>query len=415
MRCSFAVIVCTAFLCAESMRTSITKHFQKPAEGMRDDDPPMRMAPSTTVSGCTCKADSKCSSTINSTFSCDWCRTEGDCGTKSWGRLVTRQDSWDFCEYPPMVRYEAQSASLKMTQLWNKVIAEAGTSGPTKSVLGVVGTMIGESMRTPFDNHWDVMPEGRTKVIHSQGVHCQFDLNIAESPFTGLFAAGTRQGIIRIGSASSNDRTGKPPFPGLSFKFLRSGVQSGNFVALRATGSAPEGGGGYKFFDSEFSKIVNPPAALKALMKFEQASDCVAMVGLSDVCSYAQDGTLVPSDSVEFPYDVLFEASSDQVHLPDTEMSDEEMLGHLSAIESGTHLLNVYAMTSPTSEKIPLGKLTTTSECVKSAFGDQSLFFRHQRMEEDFVKKPMWVNDITAPGCNAVAEASSKWQCPGVH
>lgn len=181
---------------------------------------------------------------------------------------------------------------------------------------------------------------------------------------------------------------------------------------MRASGPAS----GYAFFDQEFSKIVNPPAALKALMKFQQASDCVAMVGLSDVCSYAQDGTPVLADRLEFPYDILFEASSDKVHLPDEEMTDEEMLGHLSSIEAGTHLFNVYAVASPTSGKGPLlGKLTTTSQCVKSAFGDQSLFFRHQRMEEDFVKKPAWVDDTTAPGCDATAVASTKWQCPGVH
>merc|ERR1711871_37630 len=98
-------------------------------------------------------------------------------------------------------------------------------------------------------------------------------------------------------------------------------------------------------------------------------------------------------------------------------MTDEEMLSHLSSIEPGTHLFNVYTKASPTSEKVPMGKLTTASHCVKSVFGDQSLFFRHQRMEEDFVKKPEWVSVVgdTVPGCIATAEASSKWQCPGIH
>lgn len=383
------------------VKTSLT------AEKMRDDDPPMRLTPSTTVSGCVCKANSKCGATVNGSFSCDWCRVESGCGRSSW------TGAWDYCAYPVMERYEAQSASQKMTQLWNQVTAAnvVGRSGSTKSLLGVLKTMVGESMRTPFDTHWDVMPEGRLKVIHSQGVHCQFELDIPESPFTGLLAAGKQAGIIRIGSASSLDATGAPPFPGLSFKFLRSDVQSGNFVALRASGPS---GGGYAFFDQEFSKIVDPPAALKALMKFQDASDCVAMVGLSDVCSHAQDGTPVPADSLEFPYDILFEASSDQVHLPDEKMTDEQMLDMLSSIVAGTHLLNVYAVASPTSGKTFLGKLTITSQCVKSAFGDQNLFFRHQRMEEDFVKKPAWVANITAPGCNAVAAASTKWQCPGV-
>jgi hypothetical protein len=309
-----------------------------------------------------------------------------------------------------MVDYEAQSASQKMTQLWGKVMESSGRSGPTMSLLGVVSTIIGESMRTPFDDHWDVLPEGRVKVIHSQGVHCQFVLDIPESPFTGLLSKGQQSGIIRMGSASSNDETGKPPFPGLSFKFLRSGVQSGNFVALRSTG--PDGGG-YAFFDQTFSKIVNPPAALQALMKFDQASQCVSMVGLSDLCSYAQDGA--PAQNVEFPYDILFEASSEQVYLPNEKMSDDEMLDHLSQIQDGTHLFNVYTKASPTADKKFLGTLKTASQCEKSVFGDEHLFFRHQRMEEDFVKKPEWVDDVTAPGCKAAAVPSTKWQCPGVN
>lgn len=266
-------------------------------------------------------------------------------------------------------------------------------------------------MRTPFDNHWDVMPEGRTKVIHTQGVHCKFELDVGEgSPYTGLFATGQSEGIIRMGSANSLDASGKPPFPGLSFKFLRDGVHSGNFVALRGSGDE---GGGYAFFDEEFTKIVNPPAALKALMKFNQASDCQSMVGLSDLCAFDQAG--IPVEKVKFPYDIRFEASSDAIYLPDVKITDEELLSHLSSIEAGTHLFNVFAKDSPTAEKSRLGTLKTTSQCVRSLFGDQNLFFRHQRMEEDFVREPDWVETVTAPGCKPTAQPSSKWQCPGVH
>lgn len=320
-----------------------------------------------------------------------------------------------------MVQYESQSASQKQAQLWRKITAtdSVGKSSPTKSAIGTVGSIMGSSMRTPFDTHWDVLPEGRTKVIHSQGVHCEFELDVADgSPYTGLFAAGTSKGIMRMGSATSLDKLGHGlpmgsatslVFPGLAIKFLRDGVHSGNFVTLRLGGAAP----GFKFFDAELTKIVNPPAAFRALMKFDQASDCTAMVGLSDVCAFAQDGT--PAEKVKFPYDIRFAASSDAIYLPDEKMSDDELLDHLSSIEPGTHLFNVFAMESPTAEKAPLGKLTTTSQCVRSLFGDLNLFFRHQRMEEDFIAEPGWVETTTAPGCKASTTPSSKWQCPGVH
>ena len=44
-----------------------------------------------------------------------------------------------------------------------------------------------ESVITSFDDEWDVMPNGRHKVIHSVGAICQFEINISpDSPYTGL-------------------------------------------------------------------------------------------------------------------------------------------------------------------------------------------------------------------------------------
>jgi len=422
MHRSFVIIVGMGLLlcCAEGGRVKaktqahVQPESETSAEEMRADDPPLRMTPSTTVQGCNCRADSKCASSItNSTglFACDWCRVDGDCRRFK----VSLGGRWDYCQYPTMVEYEAQTAQQKMKQLWKEVTGKdvVGRAGPKKNLGGVAQSMIGESMRTAFDNHWDVLPEGREKVIHSQGVHCQFELDIAESTFTGLLAKGKPSGIIRMGSATSIDVFGVV-FPGLSFKFLRDGRQSGNFVALRQS-KASKTTDGFAFFDDSFSKIGSPPAPLR-MLKFDQASDCVSMVGLSDVCSYAQDGTSA-GDSLDFPYDIQFQASSDKVHLPNKTMTDAELLQHLSNIQEGTELLDVYAKASPKAERKFLGKLRTTSQCVMSAFGDESLFFRHQRMEEDFVKKPEWVADVReefGPGCKAAAVGNGKWQCPGV-
>jgi len=188
-------------------------------------------------------------------------------------------------------------------------------------------------------------------------------------------------------------------------------------VALRASGSS---GGGYAFFDQEFSKIVAPPAALKALMKFSQASNCQSMVGLSDLCEYAQDGTRSeesqPGDgNFEFPYDIRFEGASSSVFLPDKKMTDEEMLSYLADIKEGTTLFNVFTKESPMAEKVKIGSLTTASECVKSTFGDEKLFFRHQRMEEDFARRPEWIKDVHADGCVPVAGTYGRnLQCPGI-
>ena len=47
------------------------------------------------------------------------------------------------------------------------------------------------------------------------------------------------------------------------------------------------------FYGSVFSNHVTPPDELVALGKFQQASGCINMVGLSDACSYTQAGEKV--------------------------------------------------------------------------------------------------------------------------
>ena len=44
-----------------------------------------------------------------------------------------------------------------------------------------------ESVKTTFDDEWDVMPNGRHKSIHSVGAICPFKIDIAaDSTYTGL-------------------------------------------------------------------------------------------------------------------------------------------------------------------------------------------------------------------------------------
>ena len=63
------------------------------------------------------------------------------------------------------------------------------------------------------------------------------------------------------------------------------------------------------------------------------------------------------------------------------------------SIPSGSNLWNVYGWDAP--EEIGgtehlIGKLVSTSETVKSKYGDERLFIRHQKAEEDIALKPEW-------------------------
>eukprot|EP00928_Gymnodinium_smaydae_P061022 TRINITY_DN4507_c0_g1_i1.p1 TRINITY_DN4507_c0_g1~~TRINITY_DN4507_c0_g1_i1.p1 ORF type:complete len:478 (+),score=45.03 TRINITY_DN4507_c0_g1_i1:81-1436(+) len=376
-----------------------------------------KMAPvRTQSSGCRCKepldirTDNLLKALSSEKTACDWCYTEGKCGKRSW------RGRWGHCIYPAEKAYEDQDHNTKRDMLWSEVMQTAGKSEKSLSMSDNLIEVIRTSMRTTFDNHRDVNPPGRVKVIHAQGVHCKFDFVVSSgSPFTGLLGPGTHKGLIRLGNALSIDNVKglDPSFPGIAVKFLRSGVQSANFVALRASGS----GGSFNFFDSPLSNHVPPPDALMMLQKFDQASACVSMVGLSDLCSRSQDGSLV--DKPVFPYEVRLHSGGNLSFPDNKKQTDAGLLKQLESIPSGSVLYTLYGLESPeSSEEILIGELKTTSACVTSFFGDRKLSFRHQRMEDDFILRPGWVRHVKADACNASAVSKAggstkRWKCPG--
>jgi len=372
------------------------------AESMlASDGPPLSMTPEVTGSGCIC--DGKCGATVTTgNAACDWCWTKNKCG-----KNIPLRGHWDYCVYPKMDSYEAQSYKQKEDQLWNNIMAKGniGKSGPMPA-LPDVKTVLTESMITVFDDHWDVLPEGRHKGIHAQGALCKVDLDVTSQEYTGLFSSGKAQGIARMGSAT-NAGTAIGILPGLSLKFLRSGIKSANFVALAPAPTTKN----YNYFWRSLSNIVAPAKALQITGKFQQATGCINQVGLSDVCQYSEDGQM--SEVTKFPYEIMFEHTGQGFSSEKT--SAAELIESLSSISAGVKLFDVYTHSSPTAKKQgkkeKLGTLTTTSQCVQSLFGDAALFFRHQRMEEDFALRPDWIASAGSNGCKPSNKPISTWQC----
>ena len=72
-------------------------------------------------------------------------------------------------------------------------------------------------------------------------------------------------------------------------------------------------GGSWNYFDGDvpMSNHVAPAAALVKSGKFQQASGCIDMVGLSDACSHTQAGTKV--ESPVFPFEIMFKVPAERV------------------------------------------------------------------------------------------------------
>jgi len=312
-----------------------------------------------------------------------------------------------------MRAFEAQTQWQKMAQLWSNLtdVNVVDKSAPAKNIVQAVAETLAESMITVFDDQWEVIPEGRTKVIHSQGVHCKFNLHVpADVPFTGVLAPGNHSGIIRLGSATTLDLGNQLFFPGFGIKFLRSNVRSADWVGLRASGP----GGSWDFFGTYFSTHVKPADALVKTGKFQQASGCIDMVGLSDACAYTQEGMAVVQPV--FPFELLFESANKTVS-PDVKKTNDQLLDELASIPPATEIFTVHAFASPKDKiggkKTLVGSLSTSVTCHRSLFGDKQLLFRHQ-MEEDFSRAPEWIEQMKPLGdtaCVATQGPVSKWQC----
>jgi len=328
----------------------------------------------------------KCKSTCSTSFwhpQCDVCDTESGC-----------KKSNDYCTYPGDSTFEKQSFDAKNKYFWGKITENTKGLSSYPSVT----TIIQEDVQASFYNMGDEMPKKREKFIHGIGAVCQFTLDIARgSPYTGLFSSGKQEGFIRMGSAVDYSKGGLTP--GLGIKFARTGVRSGNYVALHSL----DFGQSWNFFASNVSNHIPPPKGVTQgllVKKFNQASRCPSQVGLSDMAKYSQDGT--EHADPKFPFK-LFLVPSAAVQTPTTKKTVDQVNAEMEAFPIGTTLYTVYACgeaagdeMNPTDggvekacgKSFKLGDMVTTTKCTTSAYGDESFFIRHQPIEEDWQADP---------------------------
>ena len=172
--------------------------------------------------------------------------------------------------------------------------------------------------------------------------------------------------------------------PGMGIKFLRDGVDSANTVAMNSV----NGQESWNYFLLPWSNhildmdnpILNPLAE-----KFHEATEYIQAMGLSDMAMWDQYGN---QEYPRFPFKLRFEPQ-----LSYSEEYTDGILYQLKKIEEGTTIWKVYGWDAPEDfggEEHFIGDITTTSRGKKSKYGDDMLFFRHQRSEDDIGFKPEW-------------------------
>jgi len=246
----------------------------------------------------------------------------------------------------------------------------------------------------------------RKKLIHTQGVTCKVNyVPVAGQPYTGSFS-GSNYAFLRFSTATAFNSEPYSLIPGVAIKFLRTGVKSGNFMAMYSL----EGQQGFNIFENELTNHV-PELSSKARVQlrtleknFRRVSKWPSMVGLSDIATYGSDGKKV-SNPV-FPYQIYLRPNPALTKaFPSAYDKNRSYIDHVASINPSVHktLYDVYASSAPGAAKVKVASIQLAGSCMKSRFADESLFFQHQRMEDDLALRKNWVPTKTPPIPRAAA------------
>lgn len=319
--------------------------------------------------------------------------------------------------------YEAWSAEEKYL-FWNDTLEEEAIDNLSKSAserssnfptaMAKLRFLLRDDFSPTFDRFRDDLPYTHAKRIRSVGgiglVTWKPTSNPELNPYTGIFETGTPHALIRLSYTSPNDESGTTP--GLSLKLFRDGMPSSNLLAMESLAGQSSG----NFFQFDFSNHLEP--AKTALLKyvarrFSRYSCPTTRTGLSEVAlstetlavmNLASSSTQKNLDSMNFPYRIIFRPNSNLTDQFATYPPDGDLFAMLTAIEEGTKLYDMYAVDSHDSEEqeIHLGHLELTRALQPSMIGDRVLFFRHQKVEEDYAMRPQYdVEEEGTPRCPA--------------
>lgn len=187
--------------------------------------------------------------------------------------------------------------------------------------------------------------------------------------------------------------------PSAAFKFLRDGRTSANLMTM--PGLDGQSCKERNFFEKNFTNHVSATDsfALELIArKFWQGSYCPQMMGVSDLASDASVPTKSPWQIILRPL-VSYECSCSDF---------SGCLENFSWLQKGLDLFEVQAVEHPGAEAQAIGLITLTSVLTTSKFGDEELFFKHQRMEEDFALQPQWLEQIDSKQQCGMAAASTE-------
>jgi hypothetical protein len=227
------------------------------------------------------------------------------------------------------------------------------------------------NLKPTFDHAGDESPQGRVKILHANGSVAKMAfIATTEHPFTGFYHTGGI-GLIRLSLATYPEDNNY--IPGMAIKFLVSRNPSLNVHAMNSLEGQQKN---WNYFAKDFSNKIDHPTGwvLKAIeIIFEWVRKPANDLPLWHLASWNSEGRIPEVPIV--PEQIYFRPTS-LVKLLISEESREDFRTSLLRVPYGP-LYEVYGTYKNTEYHI--GTLMLESALLASNYGDNNLFFQHQR------------------------------------
>lgn len=286
--------------------------------------------------------------------------------------------------------YETWNGKRKQDFLWEeKILPSRYQQLPPLKKINIPGLIL-TPLSIKMDLRADEAPRRWQKAIHAHGSVAKIKfIPSTNTPLTGLFK-GVDFGLVRL--SVTGDPQDRGFAPGLAMKFLVDGHPSENFSALVSLDGQ---GNNYNLFANEFSNIVPVvnefgPRFLNWI--FSRVTRFPTKLYLEDMAKIDQHGN--SENKPYYPYQIFLKPNP---QLQFAENPPHDFREDLTSIASGSLLFTVSGVIPETisddSNQISklvdepnykqkaeiIGTIETQSEFVNSAYGDDLLFFKHQR------------------------------------
>ncbi|HCP21037.1 MAG TPA: peroxidase [Marinobacter hydrocarbonoclasticus] len=290
--------------------------------------------------------------------------------------------------------YESWSAEQKQMHLWvNGAVRTEYNEGELPAQQDVdVGGLISKVLWDKVKVDSDVAPTGYEKPIHPQAVMGRVQFNATSGHgFTGLFE-GADHGLLRLSVTGDPQERGFAP--GMALKLFVDGQPSRNVSALYTLSGQ---GDNHNFFANELSNYVSPELndSLGSTILFSLVTTKPTRLMVNDFSEVTQRGEAVSDPKA--PSQVYFVPNPElTTHFP---REPHDFRESLMTLTEGTKLYDVYATDRDIRTSIfpsrnrrlaeerrnsarKVGELVLTSDMIASQFGDNGVFFKHERYED---------------------------------